>query len=236
MSGTTIKHVGIIMDGNGRWARKRGLPRPMGHKQGSTSTRNIIDASIRQGLSHLTLYVFSAENWNRPPKEVTLLMKLLVEMVKREIANLQDRNVCVKILGDISQLPEDARASIEGAVSTTASNTGLVLQLALSYGGRAEIIQAAQKFARSCVEGTDVESLTEYKFAQLLYNPEAPDPELIIRTGGDQRISNFLLWQSAYSELFFTETLWPDFNEDGLIEAIAEFSSRERRFGKVLSE
>jgi undecaprenyl diphosphate synthase len=236
MINTSIKHVGIIMDGNGRWARKRGLPRPMGHKQGSTSTRNIIDASIRLGLSHLTLYVFSAENWNRPPKEVKLLMKLLVEMVKREIANLQERNVCVKILGDISQLPDDARESIEGAVATTSANTGLVLQLALSYGGRAEIVQAAQKFAQDCVNGSSIETLTEEKFAQLLYNPESPDPELIIRTGGDQRISNFLLWQSAYSELFFTETLWPDFNEDGLLEAVEEFSNRERRFGKVLSE
>ncbi len=233
---TPLKHVGIIMDGNGRWARKRGLPRPMGHKQGAQSTRNVIDAAIRLELTHLTLYVFSAENWKRPKNEVKLLMKLLVEMVKKEIRNLKERNVRVKILGDISLLPEDARSSIEGAVSETTHNSGLVLQLALSYGGRAEIVQAAQKFAQACVDGSSPDSLTEDSFSDLMYNPKAPDPELIIRTGGEQRISNFLLWQSAYAELYFTETLWPDFGESDLKSAIDEFSNRERRFGKVLPE
>lgn len=231
-----LNHVGIIMDGNGRWARKRGLPRPMGHKQGSQATRNIIDASIRLGFTHLTLYVFSAENWKRPKNEVNLLMKLLVEMVKREIANLLERNVQVQILGDISLLPDEARAAIEGAVEKTAKNSGLILQLALSYGGRAEIVNAAKTFAKQCVDGSAPDSLTEDSFAKLMYNPDSPDPELIIRTGGEKRISNFLLWQSAYSELYFTDTLWPDFSEDDLKEAIDEFNNRERRFGKVLSE
>lgn len=231
-----VKHIGVIMDGNGRWARKRGLPRPMGHKQGSQATRNLIDAAIRYGLTHLTLYVFSAENWKRPETEVTLLMKLLVEMVKREIANLLDRNVKVVILGDISMLPVDARNSIESAVAETATNTGLTLQLALSYGGRAEIINAAKRYAKECIADGSIKDLTEEVFESYLYTKNAPSPDLIIRTGGDQRISNFLLWQSAYSELYFTDTLWPDFAEKEFLHAIDEFNMRERRFGKVLSE
>jgi undecaprenyl diphosphate synthase len=226
------KHIGIIMDGNGRWAKKRGLPRPIGHKNGATTTRNIIDATDRLGVKYLTLYVFSAENWARPPKEVKLLMKLLVEMIKKELKSLQERNVRVLALGDLSQLPKSARAELDDSINKTSTNTGLTLQLAISYGGRTEILRAAKKAAEL---GT-LDSISEEDFSKLLYTTESPDPELIIRTGGDQRISNFLLWQSAYSELYFTDVLWPDFGEDGLKIAIDEFNNRERRFGKVLDE
>ncbi len=229
-----LHHVGIIMDGNGRWAKKRGLPRPVGHKNGSVATHNVIETAINFGLSHLTLYVFSAENWKRPETEVKLLMKLLIEMVRKEIANLQEMNVKVVLLGDLSQLPEEPRKVIVKAADDTSNNTGLVLQLALSYGGRSEIVNAAKKFAKKCKDTESIESLTEDSFSKLLYTNDAPDPELIIRTGGEQRLSNFLLWQSAYSELYFCDTLWPDFGEDDFKLAIDEFESRERRFGKVL--
>ena len=225
-------HIGIIMDGNGRWAKKRGLPRPIGHKNGATTTRNIIDATDRLGVKYLTLYVFSAENWDRPPKEVKLLMKLLVEMIKKELRSLKDRNVRVIALGDLSKLPDGARDELENSISETSHNTGLTLQLAISYGGRSEIINAAKKI----VEDGKLDTITEEEFSKYLYTSGSPDPELIIRTGGDQRISNFLLWQSAYSELYFTNTLWPDFSEDGLLEAVAEFNRRERRFGRVLDD
>jgi undecaprenyl diphosphate synthase len=225
-------HIGIIMDGNGRWAKKRGLPRPIGHKNGATTTRNIIDAADRLGVKYLTLYVFSAENWDRPPKEVKLLMKLLVEMIKKEIKSLKERNVRVIALGDLSKLPDSARNELELSIKETSHNTGLTLQLAISYGGRAEIIRAAKELAKL----GKLEDITEDHFSKYLYTSNSPDPELIIRTGGDQRISNFLLWQSAYSELYFTDTLWPDFNEDGLIEALKEFNRRERRFGRVLDD
>jgi len=229
-----LHHVGIIMDGNGRWAKKRGLPRPVGHKNGSVATHNVIETAINFGLTHLTLYVFSAENWRRPETEVNLLMKLLIEMVRKEIANLQKMNVKVVLLGDLSQLPEEPRNVIVNAAEETSHNTGLVLQLALSYGGRSEIVSAAQKFAKICKDSNKIETLTEESFTKLLYTNGSPDPELIIRTGGEQRLSNFLLWQSAYSELYFCDTLWPDFGEKDFRLAVEEFESRERRFGKVL--
>lgn len=231
-----VKHIGIIMDGNGRWAQKRGLPRPVGHREGAKATHNVIESAINYGLTHLTLYVFSAENWKRPKDEVSLLMKLLVEMVKKEITNLIEQNVKVVVLGDLDFLPTKARDSITEAIKKTENNTGLVLQLALSYGGRLEIVRAAKEFAKECVENkANIEDLTEESFKNYLYNPVSPDPELIIRTGGEERLSNFLLWQSAYSEFYFTDVLWPDFSEKDFLDSIEEFNRRERRFGKVLS-
>lgn len=236
MSGS-LKHVGIIMDGNGRWAQKRGLPRPVGHTHGATTSRAIIDAAILHGISYLTLYVFSLENWKRPKTEVSLLMKLLVGFIKKEIKTLNERNVRVIALGDLDLLPAKVRVVVDNAMEETRDNSGMVLQLALSYSGRQEIISATQEFVRQCLRGeSQPESLTEKMFSSLLYNRIAPEPELIIRTGGEQRLSNFLLWQSAYSEFYFTETLWPDFNEAELAKALEDYSSRERRFGKVLSE
>jgi len=236
MSISPLKHVGIIMDGNGRWAQKRGLPRPIGHTHGAKTSRTIIDAALRHQISYLTLYVFSLENWKRPKTEVSLLMKLLVEFIKKEIKTLNERNVRVIALGDLTLLPEKVRTVVNNAMEVTSSNSGMVLQLALSYSGREEILVAAREFAQKCVDGVfRADSLDEQLLEKLMYNSDAPEPELIIRTGGEQRLSNFLLWQSAYSEFYFTETLWPDFSENDLVNALEDYSSRERRFGKVLS-
>jgi len=237
MIGAPLKHVGIIMDGNGRWARKQGFLRPVGHTHGATTSRTIIDAAITHGISYLTLYVFSLENWKRPKTEVALLMKLLVEFIKKEIVTLNERNVKVLALGDLTLLSPKVYDVVSSAMDSTKNNTGMVLQLALSYSGREEILVAARNFAKLCAEGKATpEELTGDKLYSLLYNSQSPEPELIIRTGGEQRISNFLLWQSAYSEFYFTETLWPDFTEDELVKALEDYHSRERRFGKVLSE
>lgn len=226
-------HVGVIMDGNGRWAQKRKLPRPVGHRNGVKSVRSTIDACDSYGIKYLTLYVFSAENFQRPATEVTLLMKLFVEMMKKELKTLHSKNVKIIALGNLAKLPDSTKKVMQEAMDNTKNNTGLTLQLAFSYGGRAEIIDAMKKLH---ADGVSIEDLDEKTFSRYLYAPETPDPELIIRTGGDKRISNFLLWQSAYSELYFTETLWPDFDEAELLKAFEEFQNRERRFGKVLSE
>ena len=231
----TLQHIGIIMDGNGRWAQKRAMPRPMGHKFGAKVTRNIIQAAIEHDISYLTLYVFSAENWQRPQKEVTLLMKLLVEMIRKEIGSLMEQNVRVKALGDLSVLPDAARKEMLDTLEQTSKNTGMTLLLALSYGGRAEIVEAAKRIAKEAQDSpTLIDTLDEESFEKYLYEPDLPHPELIIRTGGDQRISNFLLWQSAYAELYFSPVLWPDYTKEHFQEALDEYSQRERRFGKVL--
>lgn len=226
-------HVGVIMDGNGRWAKQRNLPRPIGHRNGVKSVRSTIDTCDSVGIKFLTLYVFSAENFQRPETEVTLLMKLFVEMMRKELKTLNKKNVRIIALGNLEKLPETTRNVMTEAMENTKDNTGLTLQLAFSYGGRAEIIDAVKKIH---TEGIPIDELTEEQFAKYLYAPQTPDPELIIRTGGDSRISNFLLWQSAYAELYFTETLWPDFDKKELLKALEEYQNRERRFGKVLSE
>jgi undecaprenyl diphosphate synthase len=228
------KHIGIIMDGNGRWAKSRGLIRSFGHRAGTDATRNIVRACGELGVSYLTIYVFSAENWGRPSTEVSMLMDLLVEMVRREIRDLNKNNVRLHAIGDLSKLPPKTRAELEKGIESTRSNTGLNLILAISYGGRAEIIRAAQMFARNAIENPEiVETLDEKIFHTYLYTHAFPDPELIIRTGGENRISNFLLWQAAYSELYITDVLWPDFNKDSLVAAIEDYNKRDRRFGKV---
>jgi len=228
------KHIGIIMDGNGRWAKKRGLPRAMGHRKGTEATHNIVEACGELGVSYLTIYVFSAENWGRPESEVNFLMELLVEMIHKEVDLLNKNNVRLHAIGDLSKLPESTYAELVKGIEKTKDNSGLNLILALSYGGRDDIVNAAKSFARDAAKDPSlIETLDEEAFQKYLYTAPYPDPELIIRTGGEKRISNFLIWQIAYSELYITDTLWPDFNKDSLEEAIEDFNSRERRFGKV---
>jgi undecaprenyl diphosphate synthase len=231
------KHIGIIMDGNGRWAKKRGLPRVMGHRSGTDATRKIVEACGELGVEYLTMYVFSAENWGRPRFEVSKLMELMVEMTRKEIVNLNKNNVRLHAIGSLQRLPEKTRETLLQGIKDTASNTGLNLVLAISYGGRAEIVQAAQRFAADVIANpARKDTLTEETFSTYLYTAGFPDPELIIRTGGDMRISNFLIWQAAYAELYITSTLWPDFDKEALTKAIAQYNTRERRFGKINEE
>ncbi len=227
-------HIGIIMDGNGRWAKSRGLPRAAGHRAGTDATRNIVRACGELGVRYLTIYVFSAENWGRPRQEVALLMDLLVEMTRREIRELNKNNVRLHAIGDLSKLPPKTRKEFLIGIEATRDNTGLNLVLAVSYGGRAEIIEGIRKFARDALANPSIISdLSEESFRNYLYTAAFPDPDLIIRPGGENRTSNFLLWQSAYSELYFTDVLWPDFDKECLVHAIEDFNKRERRFGKV---
>jgi len=228
------KHCAIIMDGNGRWAKVRNLARPFGHKEGAKATHKIVETAVNIGLQYLSLYVFSSENWQRPRKEVNALMKLLVEMIKKELPNLLEKNVKVLVMGDIEQLPEKAKNDLQKCVEDTSRNNGMTLCLAISYGGRNEIVHAVKSFANDCLKNkVKCDDLTPEKLSAYMYLPKIPDPELIIRTGGNKRISNFLLWQSAYSEFYWTDTLWPDFGEKELFEAFEQFSGTERRFGKV---
>ena len=230
-----LKHIAIIMDGNGRWAKKRMLPRVMGHREGTKATKKIVRACGELGIKHLTIYVFSSENWERPLPEVDALMNLLVDMVRQEIEDLMRNNVRLCALGNLSRLPEITRRELEWGIERTSRNTGLQLNLAVSYGGREEILDAARGLAEKAKRGEiNPADIDEQAFRSQMYLPSVPDPELLIRTGGDQRISNYLLWQIAYTELYVTPTLWPDFDKDGLVEAIEEYHSRQRRFGKVL--
>jgi len=223
------------MDGNGRWAKKRMLPRVLGHREGTKATKKIVRACGELGVKHLTIYVFSSENWERPLPEVDALMNLLVDMVRQEIEDLMRNNVRLCALGNLSRLPEVTRRELEWGIERTKNNTGLQLNLAVSYGGREEILDAARALAEKAKRGElDPAEIDEQAFRSCMYQPDVPDPELLIRTGGDQRISNYLLWQIAYTELYVTPTLWPDFDKEGLLEAIEEYHSRQRRFGKVL--
>jgi undecaprenyl diphosphate synthase len=230
-----LRHIAIIMDGNGRWAKKRMLPRVMGHREGTKATKKIVRACGELGIKHLTIYVFSSENWERPLPEVDALMTLLVDMVRQEIEDLMRNNVRLCALGNLSRLPDVTRRELEWGMERTKGNNGLQLNLAVSYGGREEILDAARALAEKAKRGElDPADIDEQAFRSCMYLPDVPDPELLIRTGGDQRISNYLLWQIAYTELYVTPTLWPDFDKDGLLEAIDEYHSRQRRFGKVL--
>jgi undecaprenyl diphosphate synthase len=228
------RHIGIIMDGNGRWAERRGLPRALGHRAGTDATREMVRACGELGVGYLTVYVFSAENWGRPATEVSLLMDLLVEMTRKEVDSLNANNVRLHAIGNLAKLPPRTRQILLEGIEATAGNTGLSLILAVSYGGRAEIVQAARAFARAAqADPALLERLDEQSFGRYLQTADFPDPELIIRTGGEMRISNFLLWQAAYAELYITDVLWPDFNRECLLAAFEEFSRRDRRFGKV---
>ncbi|NQV38349.1 MAG: isoprenyl transferase [Candidatus Marinimicrobia bacterium] len=227
-------HIAIIMDGNGRWAKERNLNRISGHREGINSVREITRIAGEIGVQHLTLYTFSTENWKRPRLEVSALMKLLLGTIQGEIDSLHKNNVRFTTIGDLGDLPKDARRGIENGIEKTKNNTGLNLNLALSYGSRQEILRAIELIARDVQSGSiSLEDITEETVMSHLYTADMPDPDVLIRTGGEFRISNFLLWQSAYTELYMTETYWPDFREQQLLEAIIEFQSRERRFGKV---
>ncbi len=232
------RHVAIIMDGNGRWAKKRNLPRIMGHKAGSESVKKIVTAARELDLEVLTLYAFSTENWKRPSLEVQGLMALLKAYLKSELNNMLKNNVSLRCLGDIDKLPADVRKTLDLVIRETSNmkegSAGLILNLALSYGSRAEIVRAARIMAEKCMAGQFApEDFNEELFAAHLYTEGLPNPDLLIRTGGESRLSNFLLWQASYAEIYITETMWPDFNEESLIEAIRDFQSRERRFGKT---
>jgi undecaprenyl diphosphate synthase len=222
------KHIAIIMDGNGRWALRRGLPRVAGHKRGADNVRRVTEQCRLLGIPVLTLYAFSDENWGRPREEVGFLMDMLGAYLKSEIADMKANDIKFRTIGRIERLPSSARTWIEKAMAETASNTGLVLNLALSYGGRGEILEAIKRMHEANGAAGEV---TESAFASFLDTAGLPDPDLIIRTSGEKRISNFLLWQAAYAELYFTDTLWPDFAEKDLLAAILDYQGRQRRFG-----
>jgi len=225
-------HVAIIMDGNGRWARSRGLPRTAGHKRGAESVRRTVEAAREMGVSYLTLYGFSSENWKRPASEVADLMGLLRLYLRNEIANLHKNGIRLKVIGDRTRLGPDIVRMIEDAETRTESNVALTLVLALSYGGRQEIVEAMRSVARSVAAGTlSSDIIDETVVGAHLFTSGIPDPDLIIRTSGEKRISNFLLWQGAYAELVFIETLWPDFGRAELETALRDFHRRDRRFG-----
>jgi undecaprenyl diphosphate synthase len=230
LSGRIPKHVGIIMDGNGRWAESRGIPRVEGHRRGVERSKEVIEVAVELGLKALTLYTFSTENWRRPSAEVTTLMKLLEIYLKNELEKLRKNGVIFKPIGDIGRLPDFIQAILRDAEEKTASNKGMVLTTALSYSGRNEILRAVQRVMAS---GIKPEDLTEEVFESYLDTAGHLPPDLIIRTSGEMRISNFLLWQSAYSEFYFTDTLWPDFNKDEFLLAIQDYQRRDRRFGSV---
>jgi len=228
------RHVAIIMDGNGRWARERGLPRIFGHRAGIESVREIVRACGEVGIEALTLFVFSVENWERPREEVRGLMGMLRELLRKEVRELDKKNVRLMSIGRRDLLPKVVQEELARAIKALEKNTGLVLNLALSYGGRAEIVEAARRIGEEAKEGRlDPAKLDERTFAKHLYAPELPDPDLLIRTAGEMRISNFLLWQIAYAELYVTDVLWPDFRRPNLLTAIEDYQKRERRFGRV---
>jgi undecaprenyl diphosphate synthase len=227
-------HVAIIMDGNGRWAKQKGKFRVFGHNNGVIAVRDTVEAAAELGIKHLTLYAFSTENWNRPKTEVNALMSLLVSTIHKETATLLKNNIRLKAIGDIDSLPKSCKNELLQAIEKTAGNTRMELVLALSYSSRWEIINAVKNIAQEVKNGLlNVEDITENIFSNHLTTNGIPDPELLIRTSGEHRISNFLMWQISYSELYFTPKLWPDFRKEDLYEAILDFQQRERRFGKT---
>jgi undecaprenyl diphosphate synthase len=227
-------HVAIIMDGNGRWAQKRGLPRIAGHRAGVKAVKKIVKIGGEINLKYLTLYTFSKENWKRPQSEVSALMKLLGDTTRKELAELLENNVKLIATGDIDKLPAERRDILLDGIQRTQNSTGLVLNLALNYSGRHEIIEAVKKISSDVASGKlDAENIDDSLFGTYLQTDGLPDPDFLIRTSGEMRISNFLLWQTAYTELYVTDILWPDFDENNFLEAISDFQNRERRFGAV---
>jgi undecaprenyl diphosphate synthase len=230
--GKLPSHIAIIMDGNGRWAKEKGEERIYGHQNGVRSVRNTAEACAEIGVKYLTLYAFSTENWNRPRHEVNALMQLLVKTISSELKTLNDNNISLHAIGNLEQLPEDCRNELQDAINNTSANSGLKLILALSYSGRWDILNAIKKIIASG-QNISPENIDESFFKSHLETAAYPDPELLIRTSGEHRISNFLLWELAYSELYFCETMWPDFEKDDLYTAILDYQQRERRFGKT---
>lgn len=233
-NGAVPRHIAVIMDGNGRWARVRMLPRVLGHRSGMTAVREVIEGAVEAGVAYLSLFAFSRENWERPASEVEALMDLLVEYVGREADELAAKGVQVRVLGDLTRLTPAASAAVEAVVRRTESNRRLILNLFISYGARDELVRAARALAREAAAGRlDPDSITEEAMSARLYTADCPDPDLLIRTSGEQRISNFLLWQLAYAELYITPVLWPDFTRRDLFAAIEDFQRRDRRYGRV---
>ncbi len=232
-TGLMPQHVAIIMDGNGRWATKRFLPRVAGHVKGVDAVRGIVEACIKRDIKYLTLFAFSSENWRRPAEEVSLLMRLFVTALEKEVKKMHDNNIRLKIVGDLSRFDLSLQEAIVQAEQLTASNTRLTVTICANYGGRWDILQAVNKLTNA---GQNPNEITEEMLSSQLSMAYAPEPDLFIRTGGETRISNFLLWQLAYTELFFTDTFWPDFNAKSLDEAISSYQSRERRFGRTSAQ
>jgi undecaprenyl diphosphate synthase len=228
------QHIAIIMDGNGRWAQKNGMDRYRGHEEGVVSVRKVVEAGVEIGIRYLTVYTFSTENWKRPQSEIDALMSLMVIAVRRDTPDLMKNNVRLQAIGDIDRLPSETKENLLHSIEETSRNTGLTLLLSLSYSSRWEITEATRQIAREALEGRiDLPSIDENTISRHLTTKQIPDPDLLIRTGGDYRISNFLLWQLAYAELYFTSVYWPEFRENNLYEAILDFQKRERRFGKT---
>jgi undecaprenyl diphosphate synthase len=221
-------HIAIIMDGNGRWASRRHLPRVEGHRSGITAVRDVVETSARIGIDVLTLYAFSLENWKRPEAEVTTLMALLKRYLRLELGTLLKNNIRFRVIGRQQELSRDIQNELADAVDRTAKNTGLLFNIALNYGGRAEIVDAVRRLVEAGVTSSEID---ERRFGEFLYTAGQPDPDLLIRTSGEMRISNFLLWQIAYSEIWVTDTLWPDFRAQHLLQAILEYQKRDRRYG-----
>lgn len=230
------KHVAIIMDGNGRWAEKHAFPRVRGHRKGAESVRTIVTSSRKLGIEYLTLYAFSEENWKRPPHEVNALMKLLGSFLKRELKEMKENGIRLNVIGRTDKLPATTREVLSDTIAQTSHGERMVLTLALSYGGRQEILDAVRSLAQKVKSGIlDPGDITEDQFSGSLYTNGMPDPDLLIRTSGEYRISNFLLWQISYSEIYITPTLWPDFGEPEFLKAISEYQLRDRRFGAVVA-
>jgi undecaprenyl diphosphate synthase len=228
------RHVAVIMDGNGRWARERGLPRIEGHRRGSQSVRACTAACLEAGVPYLTLYAFSKENWQRPADEVRALMDLLDRFLAEQISEIMEKNIRLRAIGHLDDLPESARRRLDSAMDQSAGNTALTLTLALSYGARTEIVDAARQIAREAKAGIlDPEAVTEETIASRLYTAGIPDPDLLVRTSGEMRVSNFLLWQISYAEIVVTPKLWPDFTKDDLFAAMQEYARRHRRYGGI---
>ncbi len=228
------QHIAIIMDGNGRWAKKRGKKRVFGHHEGVKTVREIVENSVKLNIKYLSLYTFSTENWNRPKEEVDALMDLLVQTLNEQIADLMKQNIRLNAIGNLSRLPAYTYQTLQDVLQKTAGNSGMMLSIALNYGGRDEIIQMTKKLAKKVKNNIILpENIDENKINLHLYSHNLPDVDFLIRTGGEKRISNFLLWKIAYAELYFTDVLWPDFNKQHYYEALADYQKRERRFGKT---
>jgi len=228
------KHIAIIMDGNGRWAKEQGQDRLFGHYHGVISVRKVVEAATEIGIQYLTLYAFSTENWDRPQEEVKGLMTLFVDTIAKEVPDLHKNNIKLHFIGNLNMLPNEAQDALANAMEITAQNTGLTLVIALSYSSRWELVEATKSIAQKVLDGSlDIAHITEAEISENLTTRAFPDPELMIRTSGECRISNFLLYQLAYAELYFTDTLWPAFGKEDLIKAVSEYQSRERRFGKT---
>ncbi len=233
-SGKVPKHVAVIMDGNGRWAKQKGQPRVFGHRQGVESVRAVVRAARKCGVRYITLYAFSTENWNRPDWEINALMELLVSSLRKETAELLKEGVKISVVGNVERLPSVCKRELDEAMKLTEANSQLTMTLALSYSGRWDILEAARKLAAMSASGQiQAQDIDESLFSQALSTAAIPDPELMIRTSGEYRVSNYLLWQGAYSELYFTPTLWPDFREEEFYAALLDYQNRERRFGKT---